>query len=219
MSFEPSALEARGSRAVVERFGRWDALTVQQHTSVTEVVLSWETKNRYEVFEPSGRAVLSVAEVGSGIGEILGRWFMGPARACHLQVRSAEDQLPVLELKKHFRFFLPELRVYAPDGEPLGRVVRRFTWLHRVYAVEDHRTGERLELVGPWWRPWTFRVLQGGAEVGVIRKRWSGMGAELFTDADRFGVELSRIVSAPMRALVFSATMLVDLVHFERSKS
>lgn len=217
MSFE-RALEARGGRAVIQRFGRWDALTVRQQTSVTEVVLSWETKNRYEVFEPAGRAVLSVTEVGSGLGEVMGRWFLGPSRACRLQVRDAQDQLPVLALKKKFRLFFPELRVFAPDGEPLGRVVRRFSWLHRIYEVQDHRTGERLELEGPWWRPWTFRVRQSGREVGAIRKQWSGLGTELFTDADHFGVELGRIGSVDMRALVFAATMLIDLVHFERSK-
>jgi hypothetical protein len=218
MSFENTAPPAGGGRDVVQRFGRWDALTVRQETSVTEVVLSWEKKNRYQVHDPLGRVVLFVREVGAGFGEFFGRMFLGPARACRMRVIDAETSLPVLDLRKPFRLFLPEIRVAAPDGAPLGRVVRRFTWLHRSYAVEDHQTGERLELVGPMWKPWTFSVRQGGLEVGVIRKRWRGLGTELMTDADDFGVDLSQVASPSMRGLVFAATMLVDLAHFERSK-
>ena len=41
---------------------------------------------------------------------------------------------------------------------------------------------------------------------------------ELFTDADNFGVILSDIPDPLLRALAFAATVLVDVVHFERAK-
>ena len=40
---------------------------------------------------------------------------------------------------------------------------------------------------------------------------------ELFTDADNFGVELTN-VDQDLKALAFAATVLIDVVHFERSK-
>ena len=53
---------------------------------------------------------------------------------------------------------------------------------------------------------------------GSIRKRWTGFGKEMFTDADNFGVDLAGVTDPTLRALSFAATVLVDVVHFERAK-
>ena len=39
----------------------------------------------------------------------------------------------------------------------------------------------------------------------------------MFTEADNFWVELERVPDPNLRALLFAATVLVDVVHFERS--
>ena len=53
---------------------------------------------------------------------------------------------------------------------------------------------------------------------GIITKRWSGLLKEMFTDADNFGVDLARVPDPQLRALAFAATVLIDVVHFERAK-
>ena len=40
----------------------------------------------------------------------------------------------------------------------------------------------------------------------------------MFTDADNFGIGLGGIADPGLRALAFAATVLIDVVHFERSK-
>ena len=53
-------------------------------------------------------------------------------------------------------------------------------------------------------------------EVGLIQKKWSGLGKELFTQADNFWIQFENVADPALRALLFSATVLIDVVHFER---
>lgn len=214
----PTALAVRDPRDLLRSFGRYDRLGVRQGTSMTEVILSWEERNRYEVSEQTGRVVLAVREAGSGLGELLGRMLLGPARPCRLEVVDAATGAAVLDLRKPFRLFLPKMVVHAADGEVLGTVERRFSWPQRRYVLRDHQTGEEVELTGVFWKPWRFTLRQGGLALGEIQKRWRGLTTELLTDADDFAVDLSQIAAPQTRALAFSATLLIDLVHFERAK-
>ena len=93
-----------------------------------------------------------------------------------------------------------------------------------VVAVLRGRGLRRLEerlvellatLRGPFFKPWTFHIEQNGQEVGLIQKRWSGFGKELFTDADNFGVTFGDVQDARLRTLIVAATFLLDFVHFE----
>ena len=53
--------------------------------------------------------------------------------------------------------------------------------------------------------------------VATIRKRWSNLTQELFTDADNFGVEFEpSLTDGRLRQLVLAATLAIDLLHFER---
>jgi len=191
---------------------------VRQRVSTTEVVLSWERQNAYVVHDDAGRIVFEVREVGRGFLELLGRMFLGPGRSCRMQVVDPATELVVLELSKPFRLVFPRMRVETAEGVLLGQIEGRFAWFTRRYVIREAQTGEEVEVIGPLWKPWTFTLKQGGLELGVIQKRWRGLGTEFLSDADDFGVELGQIASAEMRALTFAATFLVDMAHFERSK-
>jgi len=46
-------------------------------------------------------------------------------------------------------------------------------------------------------------------EIGKISKQWSGLGRELFTDADYFSVTFPLNLDVRMKALVFAALFLI----------
>ena len=77
----------------------------------------------------------------------------------------------------------------------------------------------RFRDTGPILRPWTFQIRLPGLgddEVGLIQKKWSGLAKEMFTEADNFWVEMGGVNDPTLRALLFAATVLIDVVHFER---
>jgi uncharacterized protein YxjI len=195
-------------------------LSVRQRKRWLEILFSWESKNHYLVFDQNEQPVFEVREQGKGFGNLMKRLFMGPMRWFTADVENLAQQRSLLSLKKPFRFIFHRLEVSTPEGTSLGAIQKRWTWFRRKYTVEDSSGQEVATLFGPFFRPWTFKIRMAGSEeeVGLLQKKWSGLGKELFSDADNFWIQMENIQNPQLRALLFSATVLIDVVHFERAK-
>lgn len=189
-------------------------LVVRQHKEMLEAFTDIETNNRYTVQSPDGKVTLFAAETGSGFGAFLTRGLLKAKRPFTILTRDASGSV-ALNLRRPWTWFFSHLDVMDGTGRLLGTVQQRFAFFARRFSVLDANGNEVAELHGPFFRPWTFRVLVGGQEVGKISKRWSGMLREAFTDADTFGVEFGPSMSPDVRVLVLGATFLIDFLYFE----
>jgi uncharacterized protein YxjI len=201
-------------------FVQTNRLSVRQRKRWLDILFGWESKNTYLVYDQTQAPVFEVHERGKGFGNLVKRLFLGPLRWFTADVESLALQRPLLVLQRPFRFFFHRLEIRTPEGAVLGAIQRRWTWFRRKYTVEGPDGQEVATLFGPILRPWTFEIQLPGSttEVGLVQKKWSGLGKELFSDADNFWVELDQIADPQLRALLFSATVLIDVVHFERSR-
>ena len=207
------------SPAVVQVFEKPSRLTVRQRKRWLEILTSLDARNTYVVFDEQGNPVLEVQEQGNGIGHFLKRIILGAFRPFTAKVEDLSGQRQLLELRRPFRFFFHRLEIVGPDGNLLGAIQRRWTWVRRKYTVEGPTGQEIATLFGPILRPWTFEVQLPGSdlEVGLVQKKWSGLLKEAFTEADNFWVQFASVTDPALRALLFAATVLIDVVHFERS--
>jgi uncharacterized protein YxjI len=212
-----NALTLSGGHPLASRFEGFQRLTVRQRKRWVEILLSVEMKNEYDVFDQTQTPVLHVREEGSGFLSLLKRVFLGPFRPFTASVTDASRSEPWMQLRRPFRFIFHRLEVHAADGTLVGAIQKKWSWVRRIYDVEDGRGQVVAELFGPLLKPWTFEIRVRGQTRGAIRKRWSGWGKEFFTDADNFGVELANL-DRNLKVLAFAATVLIDVVHFERSK-
>lgn len=203
---------------LAKRFDAYRCLTVRQRVRWFEVLLSFEQGNQYVVYDQHGAPVLHVRELTSDLLALVRRLLLGPIRPFVALVSDVATLEPVLRLRRPFRFFFSRLEVQDAGGYSIGAIQRRWSWLRRLYDVEDEAGRVVATLFGPLLRPWTFEIVIAGEARGRIHKRWSGLGRELFTDADNFGVDLELVTDTRLRALSFAATVLIDVVHFERAK-
>jgi uncharacterized protein YxjI len=213
-----SALARVGSRDVAARFDGYQRLTVRQRKKWLEILLSFELKNAYDVYAGGEAPVLRVQEQGKGFLSLCKRVFLGPLRPFQADVVDAQSGAPLLHLRRPFRWIFHRLEVTTPNGEKLGAIQRRWSWIRRIYVIEDAYGQVSADLFGPFLRPWTFELRVNQQPVGMIQKRWSGLLKEAFTDADNFGVDLQAVDDPRMKALAFAATVLIDVCHFERAK-
>lgn len=196
-------------------------LLIQQVKEWSEILLGYEARNRYEVKDEAGRVVAMVAEEGSGFGRWLGRQFLGKCRKATLHVMEPSGR-EIARIEKPFRWYFHEVEL-REEGRPAGTIVRRFSLFkdHFALLASDGRellTIERGFLDHFRFRG-TFRVTMGGLEVALIRKEWRGLLAEMFTDADRFGIEFSeRDLDPAVKKLLFAATFLIDFTCFENNQ-
>jgi len=201
-----------------QRFARYQRLTVRQKKRWLEILLSFELKNSYDVFDESGQPVLRVQEQGSGFLSLFKRLFLGPMRPFDVLVSDAQTGNALLSLRRRFRFVFHRLEVSTARGEALGAIQKKWSWIRRIYHVESRSGQVVAELFGPILRPWTFEIRAGERVLGMIQKKWSGLGKEMFTDADNFGVDLQQVADPKLKLLAFAAVVLIDIVHFEKAK-
>lgn len=188
-------------------------LVVRQAREMAEVLLGFETRNRYAICAPEGDVVGYCVEEGSGVGAMIARNLLGTARPATFHVYDPEKR-EIGRGVKPFRLWFHRIDVY--EGTTLvGSVERRIGLLRRVFRVEDANGNTLATIQSKFMSNRSFVVDEGGQEVGGIAKKWGGFSRELFTDADTFGVELGR-ASPALRPLLLLATFLIDMTFFEK---
>lgn len=205
--------------ADVSVFARPQRLSVRQRKRWFEILTSFDARNTYVVYDEAGDPVFNVEEQGSGFGSVLKRMFLQYLRPFTSHVEDLRGGRHLLTLRRPFRFFFHRLEVHDSKGDLLGAIQRQWTWFRRKYTIEGPDGQEVATLFGPFFRPWTFKILLPGHEheVGLVQKKWSGLLKEMFTEADNFWVTLEQVQDPQLRALLFASTVLIDIVHFERS--
>lgn len=193
---------------------RAPALVIRQQREMLEIFSDFETKNRYAIGLPDGSPAFYAAETGSGAWDFITRTALKSRRPFTMRLLDPSGAV-ALQLDRPWTWWFSELHVRDAQSQPLGTIDQRFAFFARRFVVLDPTGRELAQLHGPFLRPWTFRVLQGGQEVGRITKQWSGLLREAFTDADTFGVELGPAMDPRLRPLVLAATFLIDFLYFE----
>ncbi len=197
----------------------YPSVTVQQQIEPMQVFTGLETNNRYRILDPDGTDILFAYE-DSGF---MARQFLGNHRPLSIKVMDPQGGVQ-LTASRSFFWFLSHLALAGPGGAAAGRVDRRFKAIGRRFDLSDGQ-GDSLEIHGPMLRPNTFWLKRNGEDIGKITKQWSGIGRELLTRADTFGVEFSPpddgglssqpAMSESMRWAVLAAAIAIDLDFFE----
>ena len=186
---------------------------VTQQKEWGEILTDFETKNKYSIIDEQGRPLYDVFESGGGLGRLISRLFLKSLRPFQMKVMDGQE---VLRINRPFRFYFHQIEIIDGNDKVLGTVKRKFTLLRRKYSVRNNSGQEICELVGPIFHPWTFNIQYNGRKIGKISKEWSGVGKELFTDADNFGVRFPVDLDLEQKKILIGAVFLIDLMHFEK---
>lgn len=196
-----------------------DQYFVRQQKEWTEILVDFETKNRYQVLDPQNEAAGQVFEVSSGIGGFLRRNFFGSHRALDVRVHDG-DGTPFLRLSRPFFFLFSSLEVRTEEGALLGRVERRFGIVYKKFDLQDEHGRVFARVSSPFWKLWTFPVARAdGMGSATISKKWGGALRELFADADTFRVAIETGPWSEIeRWVLFAAALSIDFDFFENNQ-
>ena len=170
-----------------------------------------ETENRYSVSTPDGEQLLYAYEESG----FLARMFLKSHRPLEIHVVDGDDE-HLITAGRGFFWFLSHLHVRDGSGREIGSLRRRFSVLNRRFELEDSRGALLAEIRGPRLRPNTFMVYKQGEEIGRVTKQWSGIGKEVFTDADTFRVQIDTgRADRDFSLLMLASALAIDLDFFE----
>jgi uncharacterized protein YxjI len=101
----------------------------------------------------------------------------------------------------------------------MGAIEKRFAFFTRRLSLEDEHGRTFLEGASPIWKPWTFTFTQRGQKRAEVKKKWSRLLTEAFTDRDNFLVEfIDPELTDAERNVVMASAIFIDLLYFEKKQ-
>lgn len=193
-------------------------LHVQQVHEAFEIVLGFETRNKYRILDDRNTPVAFAAEQSSGITGTLLRQLLGHWRTFQVHIF---DQSRTLQYKAKFpfRWFFKTLILQGPSGEHVGHIQERFAIFRKKFDVYNSHGKLVARINSSWFRFWTFEFEAHHKRLGKIEKKWSGVLSEFFTDKDNFLITFGADADEEFRALMLATCIMVDIVYFENKGS
>ncbi len=193
---------------------------IQQVKEWGEIIINWETANRYKLMDINKNEIGFVAERHKGLMTTLGRQFLRSHRPFSVDIFN-ESKKSVLHLSRKFFFFFSNMFIETNEGVRVGAVRRRFGILNKKYDLCDEYGRVFATVKSPFWKIWTFPIIDRSGKVqGAISKKWGGVLKEVFTDADCFLLDYGQGAwTDNQRAVLLATAISIDFDFFEDNNS
>lgn len=204
-----------------------EPLTQQEQLYVQQVFepfehLSFETRNKYRIFNNSHKEIFYVAEQQKGIlGFLFRQWLGHSHRSFHLHFFNPNREV-MYEVKHPFRLFFQELTVFDSKGRLLGGMKQRFTLFRHRFDILDKNGNTRIGVktkMHLFFPVWKFPFVKNNRHVATVNKKFSGLLTELMTDKDNFQLTIqTEQVSKTERVLILASAIFIDIRYFEHKR-
>lgn len=173
----------------------------------------------YDILDPDTKQPIGIAkDEPPGWAKYLRLLVKKALLPTRVNVYENEAHPPLVSLQKGPGVFRTTVTVTDRAQSTLGRFRSKFFSLGGGFFVFDDRDQKIAEVKGDW-KGWNFRLLDvAGNELGVVTKKWAGIGKELFTSADNYMISLSPAGGgfANRPALLLAAGLAIDIVFKEK---
>ena len=174
----------------------------------------FKAANNYDIIDPaSQQIIMQCREPDLGIFTKLFRFTeykrQTPFNICINDVNG----LPVVRVKRGITIFRSVVEVFDHNEVLVGRFRQRMLSIGGKFEVQDPM-GETLCVLKGKWSSWEFNFSKGDLVLAKVRKKWAGLGRELFTTADNYMLEIDEVVppNDKARLLILAAVMCIDMV-------
>jgi uncharacterized protein YxjI len=185
---------------------------IKQSRQWLESFTGFESANSYAITDEVGNNILAAKEEGTGF---ISRWVLKNKRPFTINIYEPNGT-KLLEFKRSFAFIRHNLEVVAEGSKSLGRINWSFSVIRKKLVIIDASGNMKYKMQTSPLSPWTFTIKnQYDQKVGTMAKKWSGLGLEMFTTSDNFGLVLDVELPVEDKALLLGAVILGDFIHFE----
>ena len=179
-----------------------DKIAVHQHLETIELVTDFETENKYNILNSDNHQQILYAQEHTTFWN---RMCCGALRSFEMSIYNVRNE-EILHLTRYKRcqcclYFccLQKMEVFAPPGNLLGTIKQKWHFCNPKFIVKDNNGNSLFKISGPCCVFGTVDFMvtsaQDGKDIGLIKKKWGGLGAEAFTDADVFGIDFEQDLS------------------------
>jgi hypothetical protein len=195
----------------MDGLGGLSEVLVHQEERYGGVLVGKQPGVAYTVQARAGANLYRVSEVG---GTTASRFLLGSRRALDLEVQRSNGTL-ALRMKRPSFIVYPFLSVQSPAGRVLGSVRKCFVLVHDAYEIRDEHGRALYRILRKRWDPSSCIVQRDAIDVARIERTIQSVRRETSTTFNDYRVTFPSGATVVEKALLLSATFLIDLVHFE----
>ncbi len=183
---------------------------------VKERVAFAKLTDTYDILDPETQAAIGVAKeeppVWATVLRLLVNKQLMPTR---VNVYEDEKAPPVFAITSGW--FRHRTHILDASGKVCGSFQSKMFTIGGAFRVLDEHGQQIAEVKGDW-KGWNFKFTDtAGRELGLVTKKWGGIGRELFTSADQYVISLNDAAGdhAAARILLLAAGLAIDIVYKE----
>jgi uncharacterized protein YxjI len=174
---------------------------------------AFEAVTEYGAFDEGGGVLATVRQVGQSRTKRFFRLVTGfDIFFTHrFEVRDRNGTL-LGTLTRPRKFFISRVEVAGPAGEPVALIRQLNVFGHIRFSLRDAYGYEHGLLRARGWRAWDFDITaRSGEPVAEVIKAWEGFTRTVLTTADRYVLRVARPLDEPLRTLVVTAALAIDV--------
>ncbi|HEY3686341.1 MAG TPA: phospholipid scramblase-related protein [Streptosporangiaceae bacterium] len=176
----------------------------------------FDTAANYTIYDPRGGPLAHVGEQASTAKKIVR--FMSKmddkiGRTLHV---TDPQGMPLLTIQKNFAIAMPITNVMGPNGEPVGMISKEMSFFKPKFTLQAPGGQPVATIAGDFFGREFGIVDMSGVELARISKQFAGL-QEIFSQADRYAVQMMQNVQGPFRALLVATCIAVDVVLHENA--
>ncbi|KAK4886057.1 hypothetical protein RN001_002328 [Aquatica leii] len=205
-----------------------DQLLVHQKVELLEVIIGFETQNKYSIKNSLGQKVYYAGENS----DCCTRNCCGPLRSFEMRIFDNHKnhvmsfQRPFACATCWFPCCLQSMEISAPPGNVIGIVEQKWSIFIPVFTVKNSSGNVLFRIEGPFCTlscccgdvEFNIFTADGKNKIGKITKQWTGLIKEAFTDTDNFGVSFPIDLDVRAKATLLGALFLIDFMFFETTR-
>ena len=174
-----------------------------------------KASNNYDIYDPESKdIILHCREKNLNPAyKIVRMFFQDFKRMTPFEIEITRlDGKKILKVKKGFSLFLSKIQVFDENDKIVGIFKQRLSFKSN-FDMLDKRENLVCKLKGNFIG-WNFKFLKGDSELGLVTKKWAGIGKEMFTSADNYILEIKDKVEKDslLRLLILAAVICIDMV-------
>ena len=185
---------------------------------VKERVSLLKLTDTYDILDPETRQTVGIAKEEPPTWAKLMRLIVKKQLLpTTVNVYESETAPPVLWIEKRPGFLHTNVIVKHRTQGEIGRFKTKWFSFGGAFHVFD-RSGQKIGDLKGDWKGWNFKLVDArGQELGVVTKKWGGIGRELFTTADNYMVSLDdKTPAQPDHGpMLLAAGLAIDIVYKE----
>lgn len=174
----------------------------------------------YDIHDPETKVRIGQArEEVSGLVKVLRLLVSKRLMPTRVAVYEGGEEKPgklVFSIRRGVAFLRTKVEVADASGTSMGYLQAKAFSLGGAFRVFT-ADGTEVALVKGDWKGWNFRFLSGEAELGLVTKKWAGLGKELFTSADNYMISINGARDPTINVLLIASGLAIDTVLKEKN--